>query len=71
MLFVPSDMQCFWCNGRATEKGVTKMGSGVNHVTYWCRDCGGVMHFAINDENRIKSFDVKYHFEKEEAEDAK
>ena len=65
-VFIPREMQCFWCNGKMEEKGVTKMGSGDNYVTYWCEDCGGVAHFCINSENPIKSFTVKYKHEEEE-----
>ena len=59
-LYVPADIQCFWCNGHMQEKGATCMGSGLNCVSYFCKDCGGIAHFARHDDRTIKTFTIGY-----------
>lgn len=60
-LYVPADIQCFWCNGHMQQKGTTCMGSGLNYISYFCKDCGGIAHFAKEDDGRpIKNFKVTY-----------
>jgi len=56
--YIPSDIKCFWCNSHMREKGVTAMGSDINHITYFCDQCGGIAHFAVDTErdSKIKSF---------------
>jgi len=66
--YIPSDIKCFWCNGHMRERGATAMGAGVNHITYFCDDCGGIAHFAVDTErnSKIKSFEIKYNRSKDE-----
>ena len=66
--YIPSDIKCFWCNGHMRENGVTAMGSGINHITYFCADCGGIAHFVVDTErgSKIKSFEIKYNRSKDE-----
>jgi len=64
-LYVPADIQCFWCNGHMRQKGVTCMGSGLNCVSYFCKDCGGIAHFARHDNKYIEDFTTKYNFTEE------
>ena len=56
-LYVPADIQCFWCNGHMQEKGATCMGSDLNCVSYFCKDCGGI---ARHDDKIIKTFTIGY-----------
>lgn len=58
-MFVPTDMQCFFCGGRAT-RGTYFSGSTINHVSYFCKDCGAVMHFAVNEKKKIDAIEVEY-----------
>lgn len=60
--FIPLDIQCFWCNGHM-ERGITTYGE-LNCVTYFCKRCGGVSHFAVNDRQKISSIEVKYLLDK-------
>jgi len=57
--FIPNEIQCYWCNGQM-NRGIAYSGSGLNHVTYFCRECGGVAHFAVNHEQKITAIDVEY-----------
>ena len=57
--FIPHGIQCFWCNGHM-KSGTVYTGSALNHVTYFCEDCGAVSHFAVNDKQRISSIEVEY-----------
>lgn len=59
-LYVPADIQCFWCNGHMQQKGATSMGSGLNYISYFCKDCGGIAHFARHDDRNIKTFTINY-----------
>ena len=59
VMFIPSDIQCFWCNGRM-ERGTNFSSFSINHVTYFCRDCGAVSHFAMNHKCKINSIEVEY-----------
>lgn len=69
-VFVPLDMQCFWCNGRM-RRGTAYSGSVIEHVTYFCKDCGAVAHFAVNHKKRIDLIEVEYKTtQKGEKEDA-
>ena len=65
-IFIPKDIQCFWCNGHM-KAGTVHLGSGVKQVTYFCESCGAVSNFAVNDERRIKSIEVKYDFREQES----
>ena len=65
--FIPQDIQCFWCNGHM-KAGTTYLGSGTNQVTYFCKECGAVSNFAVNDERRIKSIEVTYNFHEKEKQ---
>jgi hypothetical protein len=38
------------------------MGSGLNCVSYFCKDCGGIAHFARHDDKTIKTFTIGYDF---------
>lgn len=61
--FIPLDIQCFWCNSqmeRGTVMSETVMSGTISCVTYFCKRCGGVSHFAVNDEQKISSIEVKY-----------
>lgn len=44
------------------ERGVTRIGTGINDITYFCDQCGGIAHFAVDTErdSKIKSFEIKY-----------
>lgn len=66
--YIPSDIKCFWCNGHMREKGATKMGAGINHISYFCDQCGGIAHFAVDTEqdSKIKSFEIRYIKSKDE-----
>lgn len=66
--YIPSDIKCFWCNGHMKERGVTKTGAGINHITYFCSDCGGIAHFAVDIErnSKIESFEIKYNRSKDD-----
>lgn len=57
--FIPADIQCFWCNGRM-KRGTCRTGTAIEHVTYFCEDCGAVSHFAVSDKQRISSIAVEY-----------
>lgn len=59
-IFIPSEIQCFWCNGRMRERGVTRIGCGLNNSTYFCQECGGIAHFARYDDRTIKTFTIGY-----------
>lgn len=61
----PRSRKCFWCGFKETSRIVTL--ANVNQVTFFCPKCGGLMHFAINPEKRINSFDIHYFYEKREA----
>lgn len=63
--YIPPTIKCFWCNGEMTIGGPTCMGSGLNCVSYFCKDCGGIAHFAQNDYVPIKSFTIKYDYAEE------
>ena len=67
--FIPSEIQCFWCNGRM-ERGTTFSSTSINHVSYFCKDCGAVSHFAVNNIRHIDSISVEY-FTKEPPEEVK
>lgn len=56
--FIPEDIQCFWCNGHM-ERGATSIGT-ITCATYFCKRCGGVSHFAVNDKQKISSIEVEY-----------
>lgn len=57
-MFIPSDIQCFWCNGWM-KRGTVHSGT-IDHVTYICRECGGVAHFAVNHKQKITAIEVEY-----------
>lgn len=57
--FIPQSIQCFWCNGRMNA-GTVYTGPSINHVTYFCKECGAVAHFALNEEKRISAIEVEY-----------
>ncbi len=56
--FIPLDIQCFWCNGQM-ERGTVRVGTFTS-ATYFCKQCGGVSHFAVNDKQKISSIEVEY-----------
>lgn len=56
--FIPLDIQCFWCNGQM-DRGTVVSGE-LNCVTYFCKQCGGVSHFAVNDKRKINGIEVEY-----------
>jgi hypothetical protein len=57
--FIPEDIKCFWCNGRM-ERGTYFTSPSINHITYFCRSCGAVSHFAVNHKCKISSIEVEY-----------
>ena len=57
--FIPLDIKCFWCNGQM-ERGTVVSSCTLNCVTYFCKQCGGVSHFAVNDKQKISSIEVEY-----------
>ena len=57
--FIPNEIQCYWCNGQM-NRGIAYSGTRLEHVTYFCRECGGVAHFAVNHEQKITSIEVEY-----------
>ena len=57
--FIPLDIQCFWCNGQM-ERGTVISSGTLSCVTYFCKQCGGVSHFAVNDKQKISSIEVEY-----------
>lgn len=57
--FIPRDTQCFWCNGHM-KIGTCRTGPGIEHVTYFCAECGAVSHFAVSDKQKISSIEVEY-----------
>lgn len=59
MSFIPNDIQCFWCGGHM-KRGTCFSSFTINHVTYFCEDCGAVSHFAVNHERTISSVEVMY-----------
>lgn len=58
-MFIPEDIKCFWCNGWA-KRGTSSMGGRVETVTYFCKDCGAISHFARNEKQKIDSIEVEY-----------
>lgn len=59
--YIPATIKCFWCNGKMTVGGPSRMGSGLNEISYFCCDCGGIAHFArYEDKQSIKTFKVEY-----------
>ena len=56
--YIPLDIQCFWCNGQM--KRGTAISGELNCVTYFCKRCGGVSHFAVNDKQKISCIEVEY-----------
>lgn len=56
--FIPTEIQCYWCNG-PMKRGTLYSGT-LEHVTYFCRECGGVDHFAVNHEQKITAIEVEY-----------
>lgn len=63
--FIPLNIQCFWCNGKM-ERG-TVLSSTLSCATYFCKQCGGVSHFAVNDKKKISSIEVEYKSPDEET----
>ena len=37
------------------------MGSGLNYISYFCKDCGGIAHFARHDNRNIETFTINYY----------
>lgn len=62
--FIPAEIQCFWCNG-TMRRGTNFSSFSINHVTYFCDDCGAVSHFAMNHKCKISSIEVEYKTTKE------
>ena len=58
-MYIPLNMQCFWCNGNM-NRGSCHDGR-LSHVTYFCKDCGAVAHFAKNSTQKIDSIEVQYY----------
>ena len=44
------------------RQGMTRMGSGINTLTYWC-DCGANVLFSRLYGKKIKHMETKYVFE--------
>lgn len=59
MSFIPNDIQCFWCCGHM-KRGTCFSSFTINHVTYFCEDCGAVSHFAVNHKQKITAIEVEY-----------
>ena len=68
LTFQPSEIQCYWCNGRMKVGGVIKSGGGINYISYFCKNCGGIAHFARHDDKKIKGFDVQYKYDEQEGQ---
>lgn len=56
--FIPLEIQCFWCNGQMERRMLTF--DTITCVTYFCKQCGGVSHFAVDEKQKIKSIKVEY-----------
>lgn len=65
---IPLDIKCFWCDGQA-KRGTCVSSTYVDHVTYFCENCGGVSHFAVGHKRNIKAIDVEYFCEVQDAVD--
>ena len=53
------------------RRGTAYSGGVIEHVTYFCKDCGAVAHFAVNHKKRIDLIEVEYKTtQKEEKDDA-
>ena len=57
--YIPLDIQCFWCNGEA-KRGTASTSPYINSVTYFCKNCGSVAHFAVNHKQKICAIEVDY-----------
>ena len=42
------------------KRGTSSMGGRIETVTYFCKDCGAVSHFARNEKQKIDSIEVEY-----------
>lgn len=42
------------------KRGTCRTGTAIEHVTYFCEDCGAVSHFAVSDKQKISSIEVEY-----------
>ena len=63
--FIPLDIQCFWCNSQM-KRGMAISGE-LNCVTYFCKRCGGISHFAVYDKQKIRSIQVDYKLQDKET----
>lgn len=64
--FIPNEIQCFWCNGEM-KVGTLFTGSSTNHVSYFCKRCGAVSHFAMIEKRKITAIEVEYKSDEEAA----
>lgn len=58
-MYIPNDIQCFWCNGKM-KRGTAFSSFSINHVSYFCEECGAVSHFAMNHKQKISAIEVEY-----------
>ena len=58
---IDQTVRCQFC-GSEMRQGGTRMGSGVNTLTYWC-DCGANVLFSRLYGKKIKHMETKYVFE--------
>ena len=52
MIYIPREIECFWC-GKRMIRGTTFSGPLINHVSYFCKECGAVSHFAVHEVKKI------------------
>lgn len=63
--YIPREMKCFWCNGHMEIGGPSYLGSGLNSINYFCKDCGGVAIFARDADRLISSFEINFNYKGE------
>ena len=56
--------ECMWCGG-TMKRGTCFMGGRIEHVAYFCQDCGSVAHFGRDKEKKITGIEVSYEYEEE------
>lgn len=66
--YIPREIECFWC-GKRMIRGTVFSSSSINHVSYFCEECGAVSHFAVHNNKKISSIEVEYKATKEGDEE--
>jgi hypothetical protein len=58
---IDKTVRCQFC-GREMRQGSSRLGSGVNTLSYWC-ECGTAAMFSHSYEKKIKEIESTFKFE--------